>query len=107
MFEQMKMDMMQEWIASSLKEVPVKVNFQCVVYIKKLCEFIYALITILLLGLCEIGKKFFMCWTTPHAKEHIISDFSSSIQVLIRNFHRFQSDVWYYLGLNQIAKRTQ
>ena len=78
MFEQMKMDMMQELDSLFVEGSPVKVNFLNVLTaIKENYDFIYALSQ----SCCSDFRKLVRSFTlhalddTPHAKEHIISDF--------------------------------
>ena len=78
MFEQMKMDMMQELDSLFVEGSPVKVNFLYVLTaIKDNYDFIYALSQ----SCCSDFRKLVRSFTlhalddTPHSKEHIISDF--------------------------------
>lgn len=78
MFEQMKMDMMQELDSLFVEGSPVKVNFLNVLTaIKDNYDFIYALSQ----SCCSDFRKLVRSFTlhalddTPHSKEHIISDF--------------------------------
>ena len=92
MFEQMKMDMMQELDSLFVEGSPVKVNFLNVLTaIKENYDFIYALSQ----SCCSDFRKLIRSFTlhalndTPHAKEHSHFRLSSSIQVWSRNFHRY------------------
>ena len=92
MFEQMKMDMMQELDSLFVEGSPVKVNFLNVLTaIKENYDFIYALSQ----SCCSDFRKLVRSFTlhalddTPHAKGTHHFRLSSSIQVWSRNFHRY------------------
>ena len=78
MFDQMKLEMMQELDSLFIEGSPVKVNFLNVLAaIKENYDFIYALSQ----SSCPDFRKLVRSFTlhaledTPHAKEHIIADF--------------------------------
>ena len=83
MFEQMKMDMMQELDSLFVEGSPVKVNFLNVLTtIKENYDFIYALSQ----SCCSdspFTRRYSPCERTHHFR------LSSSIQVWSRNFHRY------------------